>query len=58
MGTEVQKSTLPTLFHFARVRTASQPHVIYKQGTYDKNFWVGETNSKSWIDDIYGWPLA
>ena len=28
MGIEVQKSALPTLFNFARVRAASQPHVI------------------------------
>ena len=27
MGIEVQKSALQTLFHFARVRVASQPHV-------------------------------
>ena len=28
MGIEVQKSEFPTLFNFARVRAASQPHVI------------------------------
>ena len=28
MGIGVQKSALPTLFHFARVRAASQPHVL------------------------------
>ena len=27
MGIEVQKSALPTLFNFARVRAASQPHL-------------------------------
>ena len=27
MGIESQKSALPTLFHFARVRAAHQPHV-------------------------------
>ena len=27
MGIVVQKSALPTLFNFARVRAASQPHV-------------------------------
>ena len=26
MGIEAQKSALPTLFHFARVRVAPQPH--------------------------------
>ena len=33
MGIEVQKSALPTLFNFARVRAASQPHVnvIYEE---------------------------
>ena len=29
-GIEVQKSALPTLFNFARVRAASQPHVFLK----------------------------
>ena len=29
MGIKVQKSTLPTLFNFARVRAAHQPHVLY-----------------------------
>ena len=28
MGVKVQKSALPTLFNFARVRAAHQPHVI------------------------------
>ena len=27
MGIEVQKSALPTLFNFVRIRAASQPHV-------------------------------
>ena len=29
MGIEVQRSALPTLFHFDRVRAASQPHVNF-----------------------------
>ena len=29
MGKEFQKSALPTLFHFVRVRAAFQPHVCY-----------------------------
>ena len=28
MGKEFQKSALPTLFHFVRVKAAFQPHVI------------------------------
>ena len=28
MGKEFQKSALPTLFHFARVKAAFQPHVV------------------------------
>jgi len=31
MGIEVQKVALPILFHFARVRAASQPHVKDKE---------------------------
>ena len=31
MGIEVQKSALPTLFNFARVRAAHQPHVNLKR---------------------------
>ena len=30
MGLEVQKVALPTLFHLATVRAASQPHVVRK----------------------------
>ena len=30
MPIKVQKSALPTLFNFARVRAASQPHVLAK----------------------------
>ena len=30
MGIEVQKRAPPTLFHFARARAASQPHVVFK----------------------------
>jgi len=28
MGIEVQKNAFPTLFNFAKVRAASQPHVL------------------------------
>ena len=30
IGIEVQKSAPPTLFHFARVRAGSQPHVVVR----------------------------
>ena len=33
IGKEFQKSALPTLFHFVRVRAALQPHVISKSLT-------------------------
>ena len=34
MGKESQKSALPTLFHFARVRAAFQPHVSDNENNY------------------------
>ena len=35
-GKEFQKSALPTLFHFVRVRVAHQPHVSYFFGTVSR----------------------
>ena len=37
MGIEVQKSALPTLFHFARVWAASQPHV--RRMDFEETLW-------------------
>ena len=39
MGIEVQKSVLPTLFTFARVRAASQPHVHHVHNIFVYNFY-------------------
>ena len=35
MGEKFQKSALPTLFNFVRVRAAHQPHVTYVARTKD-----------------------
>ena len=39
MGKEFQKSALPTLFHFVRVRAALQPHV------QNQLFFIGQPTS-------------
>ena len=58
MGIEVQKSALPTLFNFARVSAASQPHVedaytvhqVYRIG---KNFGYARQKKRPKKDDAF-----
>ena len=54
MGIEVQKSALPTLFHFGRVRTASQPHVRPQRNVINFLGLVAETYIKNGSSGVEG----
>ena len=56
MGIEVQKSALPTLFHFARVRAASQPHVWYLCKIIEKPLILDSESDAAEAADLYAVP--
>ena len=55
MGTEDQKSALPRLFHFTRVRAVSQPHVRYD--SRDREEEEEAENVRGWLARVGGGPL-